>query len=234
MTPCAMDKLNEADLDRFVSTVRNVLKLKFGMSDSDVDRVAATVLGDLSRPEAATTRAFGDLRYCRDVRRNQVASGLYAVTMGGNLAITLTLLYGMLFDRIAGPLPHALLWATTMGGLALTAYQLRSIIALLGKVAWYGMGPSTQAMLVLTATSLGVMISRIFVKSATGVATVMSLAGILTCLRIYYSAKSAVRPESMYVAAGTAALNRMLTARKISEARAYYTKAAENTKRGDA
>lgn len=229
-TPCTLDTLDEADFDRFIQTTRNVMRVKFGMTETDVDRIATSVLSDISDPSAATTRTFGDLRYCRDVRRNQVASGLYAGAMGLNLVVTIILVYSMINDRITSPVLHTILWGSTIGGLALTVYQLRNVILLLAKVAWYGMGPSTQAMLVLTATSLAVMIARGFAQSPTALIVLMSLGGLLTSSRIYFSAKTAVHPESMYMSAGMAALNRVLTGRKISQARAYYTKkTAEKT-----
>lgn len=225
VTPCALDKIGEADADRIVRNARTALKLRFGLSDAELDRIVASSIGDLTHPVAATTRAFGDLRYCKDVQRNQKASGLYAGVMSVHLVITLTILYGMIFGRTLSPYLDRFSWAAIIGATGITVYQLRNQLALLGKLVWYGSGSSTRATLVLTAVSLTTMVLRAFVKNNLGVILLVAIVGMMSSVRIYYSTHATLEPESLYVAAGAAALNRILTVRKLSEARVYYKNA---------
>lgn len=224
-TPCPLDELGEADVDRIVANARAAAKLRFGLTDTDIDHIVVSTIGDATHPGAATTRAFGDLRYCKDVRRNQVASGVYAGVMSVHLVITLTMLYGMVFGRALSPYLGTFSWSAIIAATAVTAYQLRNQLQLLGKLVWYGTGPSTRATLVLTAVSLTTMILRTFVKNRVGVIALVAVVGMLSSVRLYLATQSTLEPESLYIAAGAAALNRMLTVRKISEARAYYNDA---------
>ncbi len=224
-TPCPLDNLGEADTDRIVENARTAAKLRFGLSDTDLDHIIVSTIGNATHPGAATTRTFGDLRYCKDVRRNQVASGVYAGVMSVHLVITLTMLYGLIFGRELNPYLSTFSWTAIAGASAVTVYQLRNQLQLLGKLVWYGTGPSTRATLVLTAVSLTTMVLRAFVKNNLGVILLVAVVGMLTSIRIYFATLSTLEPESLYVAAGAAALNRMLTVRKISEARAYYDNA---------
>lgn len=222
---CRLDALDEADVDRVFMAVRTALKDSLKLSEDDIRYIMDSV-AEKVQPSgvAATNRVFGDLRQCRDVRQNQVANGVHAGVLSGQLAVVLLMLLGVANGRPIGSRLETALWVLSLAGMALTAYRLRSVLALLVKMAWFGMGVTTQGMLVLSAVSVVASAAYSRLSSPMALIAVLSLIASLTCAKIYFTTRAALNPESMYVTAGTAALNRVLSARKISQARRFYTR----------
>lgn len=222
---CRLDALDESDIDRIFLAMRSTLKDSLKLTDEDITNILDAV-ADQVQPgtAAATSRVFGDLRQCRDVRQNQVANGVHAGVLSGQLAVVLLMLFSVATGRPVGSRLEATMWLLSLAGLALTAFRMRSVLALLGKMAWYGMGVTTQGMLVLAVASTAVSAAYTRLQSPTALILVLSLMASLTCAKIYFSTRAAMHPESMHLTAGTAALNRVLSARKISQVRGFYTR----------
>lgn len=223
---CRIDRLDEGDIDRMVATARLALKTNLGLSDSDID-VVLDAIADKVQPSSVSTtnRIFGDLSKCTSVRRNQVANGVHAVVLVGQLIAILVLLRATASGGFAPARAERVLTALTIAGMVLTAYRLRHVISLAGKVAWNGIGPNTQTMLALTAfSSIASYVYTAFDLGPVSLIVVLSLMAALTCGKVYFSARAAVKPESMYLTAITAAIDRVLSGRKIAEARGFYTR----------
>lgn len=220
---CTIDAVGEFQVDRMIESARGTLRQNMGLTDAQMD----ATLVDASRKIASLGTGgsggmYGDLTKCSAVKTNRAIDA----TMAGVQAATIVTLVLIIRSRLQSRSLFRTLNVLTALGLALLGVQLRHAIALATKVSWWGLGHGTRGMLVLTALSVLSSVSWMLLKDLAGnkVLTALLLGTIgITIAKMYFTVRNIVQPEGMAVLAGTSALNRVLSVRKIKTVRNFLT-----------
>lgn len=210
---CRLDDLSEEDFDRGVEQARAMLKSALGLSD---DQLASA--GRSARAYVQSRVPAGALADCQSVKTNAYLT--YANL--GLQSVLLLVLLAMVRTKSKGVYRA---WALLgLCSTLLVAVQMRSSLSLAGKVLWYGSGTETKGLLVVTA--LYVFFAYAFQFSGdvqSALATWLIGAMIVIGLaRIVFMARAARTPDASYIAV-VAALDRMISSRKIEAARQFMT-----------
>lgn len=215
---CALDSLSfdaSFDASKAVQEGRGLLK-RAGMTDADIDQLMAAARGKTS---SALQSGRADLSRCASVRTNRKVGILQLVTLSASLVVMVLL---ALRGGSSRTLERALV-SLSLTGAVLAAVQWRHALGLLFKVGWYGFGTTTRLQALLVAASLVATGTYALLKPRAGapvlVSVLLVLAGIAGA-NIYFTARAVAKPESMALVAVMGAVNRALTADRISRTRA--------------
>lgn len=216
MSSCALDSAkSKFDAKRAVQDARALLKAYTGVTDADIDQIAAAARGEAS---AAVRYGVSDLSKCKAVQTNRKIGTVQIVALAASL-ITMLLLIARGGSSVV--LERSLMGFTVLIG-ALSLAQWRHSISLAFKLGWFGSGTTTRVQAVLATASAIITLLYTGLKRRAGAPVLVALLVVLSGVagaNIYYTARSVAQPQASALTAVTGALNGVVTADRISAAR---------------
>lgn len=200
---CLMDDITE---ERFDEALHR-LKVAFGLTDKDIN---AALYGDKGSP------MFGNMSDCKAVKIHRV---LAAIAIGIQAMLLITVLW-LLKDGGDSDTTvmvfHGFMFLTAL----MTIIELRDSLHLSLKVLWYGSGTNTRASLILSAILMVCMFAFRFAQEyMVPFVVLLAFIALVIIAKIVFSARLLANPEANYVIASSSALNRVISARKLSKLR---------------
>lgn len=189
LTACMLDELDDRALD-------------------DVVDQATAMYG------GSNGAALGDLTKCKAVKTNRIIS-IVSLVVQACLLVTIVFLLGYKGDNTYLTYQFKALIALAA---VLMAVWLRNPISLVGRMAWFGSGANTKALIVLTFLLVAATSVMPYVRNwqMGNLCLLMFLAAVITS-KIVFLSRLMAKPESTVFVAGSSALNRMASTKNIKK-----------------
>lgn len=219
---CRLDGYGAKDVDRFVASARKAMREAFGVTDAQITAWFSRAAGGVVPEKPPGPNLLGDVSRCRAVRVNRAI----AIAQFAGLVAFVGVVGWML---AAGPRPlgFAALGYLGWASLALTAVQMRHLLSLTGKAAWYGFGSDARGTLALTVTTLAA--TTLMTGWGDDADDGWALRGLflivllLTLARGWFALQDLLDPQATPLVALVAALDRVLSAKHVAGIRDLVT-----------
>lgn len=190
--------------------------------DSVEEPRVAEVVADARRSARKFRGSLGDVSGCKSVRENQAMAGVHIAVHAAIIACIVALLA----TRAAGVGTWVTLETLGLASTLLAAYQLRHAISLAAKLAWYGFGARTRALVALGLTGflapyiLGRFRQELPRAAVTGLLVAMALTSAGTMAML---ASTIRHPETAYFTAVMSTANRLANPQAIARLKADFS-----------
>jgi hypothetical protein len=215
MSKCALDALGPDDVARWLAA----RQARYGISDAALRRALEDIRARDASPE---WRALvSDLGRCRVNVLTRVAKAAHAAV--------LVLLLVAIARLAAGHAAWGTLRSLGALGTALTAFQLRSTLSVLVKLAWFSVGANDRRLLLLTLAGVGASWGlRTFQTGLRGgvLYALLLVAAAVTVGKIVLLVRSVLWPDSAPYGAVMSLVDRAVTRENVAMLRAKVSREA--------